>query len=269
MPPSAKMRKYAKKARPSRASVNSRVQRAVANMTGGYRRGMIPAMLRAGRNTTPTEIKSTDCQLYTATPIQFKTAGVIKDLLAMPGEGPGFYDRIGRRTRGLSLEVRGMIQPTLLNAAEVKQQFARVIIYYDRQTNGALPSIAAVLTDYDTGGAVTSGSVFNGVNMDNRDRFMIIRDRKFVLPAIGALGVTSANTATGLTHNSADLKESLVNYCEYIKLNGLETQYKNTSGGLASDISTGSFGIIVISSGDANATAAYSIAFNTRYKFLD
>lgn len=187
----------------------------------------------------------------------------------MPGEGASFYDRIGRRTRGLSLEVRGMIQPTLLNVAEVPQQFARVIIYYDRQTNGALPSIAAVLTDYETGGSPTSGTVFTGMNMDNRDRFMIIRDRKLVLPPIGALGVPSVATATGLTHNSADLKESMVNFCEYIKLGGLETQYKASAGGLAADISTGSFGIIVISSGDANATAAYSLKFNTRYKFYD
>lgn len=234
----------------------------------------VPAYLRARSNGVGTEIKSVDGNSYsteaggTAINLVSPAGGAAAQvLMLMPLEGSSFYNRIARRTRGISLEVRGHIKPTLANAAAKGLQYARIMIIYDRQANGAVPALSAILSDYDFGGNQTTFSQ-SGVNMDNRDRFLIIRDRKFLLPPIGINGVAPTTTSVGITTTNADMKDSCMNFTEFIKLNGLETQYKASSGGGIGDVSTGSFLIVAIDETDTS-TSGWALTFHTRYKFYD
>lgn len=254
-----------KAVRRARRGVSSQLTRAIG---GNISRALvsIPAALRARAGTGATEIKSIDGSNFATMPT-FLTAGVVQQAISnMPIEGSSFYNRIGRRTRGISLEFHGEVVPTLGNAAAVPQQYARIMIIYDRQPNGALPAIGDVLLDYDHSGNTNTWS-FSGLNMDNRDRYVVLRDRKILLPALGINGV--ASTTGSIPLFNGDDKASTMIYNEYIKLGGLETQYKASSSGAIGDVATGSYIMILISNADANATAAWKLQYNARYKFLD
>lgn len=229
---------------------------------GDVRARGIPANLYPGSRTGATELKSTD-QALTVSPIM--TAGTISLVVAPPLEGASFYQRIGRRIRMKSLEIRGEITPNNTNAAAVPQQFARIMVLYDRQTNGALPALADILTGFNAAGATTS-TVWDGLNMNNRDRFTVLRDRKLILNGLGINGATPANI-TGLSPDPNVDNTSYV-FREFIKLKGLETHFKASAGGVG-DIATGSIVLLTVSSADANAAPAWQLAYGARLKFYD
>lgn len=221
-----------------------------------------PANLYAPRGTGATELKCVDTQGSVTSP--FNTIGLVTLVLNPPVEGASFYNRIGRRIRMKSLHINGWIQPSGGNAAAVPPQYARILVLYDRQANGALPAGSDILQAYNAAGG-TSNTFIDGLNMNNRDRFTILRDRKVVLPALGVMGAT----ATSQTNLDPDpnLKKSL-NYQEFIKLKGLETHFKASAGGVG-DISTGALLMMTITYQDANATAAWQLQYGARLKFYD
>jgi len=228
-----------------------------------------PAGLSGGRGAT--ELKSIDSKLVSPPISSAGNVHIAQVVYASPLNGAAFYQRIGTRTRGKSLEIRGKIAQTNTNTAAVNSSFARVIILYDRQANGALPTIADILTDYAYDGS-TESNAFSGLNMNNRDRFLILRDRKIHLPAVGPLGIPPVNTtpAAVIVRETLTTDQSssfVVN--EFIKLKGLETHYKASTTGGIGDISTGSFLLFLISSGDLGYPAAYSMNYSARFKFFD
>lgn len=218
-----------------------------------------------------TELKTCDdnnkCLEVSGTPLNFYTVGggnSASVLLQMPVEGSSFYNRIARRTRGVSLRIKGYIQPTYSNNSAIKEQMGRVVIVYDRQPNGAVPSIATILLDYEQGGS-TSTSTFSSINPDQRDRFVILRDRQVLLPAIGVNGAANTTFASAV---NGDLKDSRFVFDEYIKLNGLETQYKASNTGAIGDIASGSYIILCISDRDTSSSA-WCLSYQARYSFYD
>lgn len=178
------------------------------------RASRIPASLMAQPRTGPTELKSTD---QATTAIAFLTAGTVALVVAPPLEGASFYQRVGRRIRMKSIELRGEIQPSNGNAAAVTRQFARLLVIYDRQANGALPAVADILTGYNAAGA-TSSTVYDGLNMNNRDRFLVLRDRKLYLPPLGINGATPAASQGVALVGNRDNEDLLIR--EFIKLKG-------------------------------------------------
>jgi len=248
-----------------RAPVGSRAVRRIMPRMRTLSR--LPAGLYSGRRTGATELKCVDGGAGFTT-LGFSAAGGTALVLPPPKNGSAFNNRIGTRTRAVSLELRGHIFTQNNNAAVHPQQFARVIVLYDRQTNGSLPSVADVLTDVKSDDSTSTGSVFCGINMNNRDRFLILRDRKIVLMPVGANGTASANGAAVFADPM--LPNSYM-YHEFIKLKGLESHYKaSSSPGVIGDIATGSFIILVISSEDADGTAnAWALKYGARFKFFD
>lgn len=262
----------ARKGRPARASVSSQVNRYTGT---NMRRGLMTAVLR-GRNT-PMEMRSVDTIIYNdqqtggtnyVGPLSLKKAGSIQILCQMPVEGPGVWNRISRRTRGHSLEIKGYIKPSLANATAQPAQYARVIVVYDRQANGAVPTLATVLAQYGYDGTAYT-DCYAGLNVDQRDRFKILRDRKILLPPLGVNGVAATTSSAAAFSSNGDLSDSLLNFHEYILLGDAETQYKATSSGGVTDISTGAYHIITFASDDASATSAWIFTFSTRYRFRD
>jgi len=184
----------------------------------------------------------------------------------MPQEGSSFYNRIGRRIRMKSIEIRGHIRPSYANAAQHGQQFVRILVIYDRQVNGAAPVLADILTAYSNAGG-TSSTAYDGLNMNNRDRFQVLRDRKVVLPSVGVNGAVSGSVQTTVEANQEN--QGLV-YHEFIKTNGLETQFKASSNpSVVGDVATGAYFIVTISSSDNNPTPCFLLNIGTRLKYYD
>lgn len=186
--------------------------------------------------------------------------------MVVPRLGSAFFNRLSNRTRAVSLQLTGNIGLTRTNAAGVQEDFMRIVVYYDRQANGANPSQSDLLLDTDPTGAATTTTVRSGVNINNRDRFMILRDRKVLLPNIGVGGVSPADTTFVTDLNVSSGKG--MNYQEFIKLKGLESLYNSTNGGTIGDISAGSFGILIFNS-DASGSPAWNFTLTARFKFLD
>lgn len=187
--------------------------------------------------------------------------------MQMPIEGGSFYNRIARRTRGVSLEIRGQFKPTLANSAAVPVLWCRAMLVYDRQTNGAVPSLSTVLQDYDEAGN-TFNSPYSGINMDNRDRFYVIRDRKFLLPALGINGVAPTTTSASVTTTDVGDVNNTMIWNEFIKLNGLETQYKANTTGAVGDIASGNY-LLILWTNQSSGTTAWAFDYMARYKFYD
>lgn len=219
-----------------------------------------PAALYPRNPTNAMALKCVD--VTTSGAVQSTTAPAV---LVVPLLGSAFFNRLSNRTRGVSLQLTGSINLTGSNAAALAQSYMRIIIYYDRQSNGANPSQATLLTDTNAAGTPGAVTPYSNLNMNNRDRFMVLRDRKVLLPEVG---INGASIDTNIVTTVNDLGKGGLAYQEFIKLKGLESLYNSTNGGTVGDISAGAFGILVFNS-DASGSPAWSFVLQTRFKFLD
>lgn len=146
-------------------------------------------------------------------------------------QGAGNNQRIGNKVSLKALRMKGQI----INLATALQTYGRLLVIYDKQPNGALPTYAAVMQTRDSAGAATS-TAFSDPNFDNKERFTILRDTTIVFPSVtNTLGVL---TNVGFDQQSkSDI--NIFNVDMYIKLKGLHTAYTGATAGIA-DISTGS-----------------------------
>lgn len=230
------------------------------------RRTLMPAGLVAPRRTAGTEVKSVDIP---ATNTNFGNAGAFATF-NLPVEGASFYNRIGRRIRMKSLHLRATIVLGGLNAAAITSPTpGRVMVVYDRQTNGAVPTAADLIAAYSAAGVVTNGPL-DGLNMNNRDRFIVLMDDQLIFPPIGINGATPASTALTFqagNDTQGQGPQGQFNINRFIKLRGLETHFKASAGNIG-DIATGSLLLFTISA-DGAANGAYQLYWTSRLKFLD
>lgn len=103
--------------------------------------------------------------------------------------------------------------------------------------------------------------------MNNKDRFLILRDRTVYLPALGVNGANPSANNYAICDVSQQSKNGNFIYEEYIKLHGLESHYKASTGGIG-DISTGAFLLVCIAQ-DSNGTPAWELFFSARFNFTD
>lgn len=146
-------------------------------------------------------------------------------------QGAGNNQRIGNKIALKALRMKGQI----LNLATAVQTYGRLLVIYDKQPNGALPTYASVMQTRDSAGAATN-TAFSDPNFDNKERFTILRDTTIVFPSV-------TNTVGVLTNVGFDQQAkndiNIFNVDMYIKLKGLHTAYTGATAGIA-DISTGS-----------------------------
>lgn len=259
----AAQRKYFNRVKRAR----SRYHGSYGTATHGYQRMAMrrmtgpPAALYPRVPTNALALKSVDVSSETFLFASSQSPAV----LVVPKLGSAFFNRLSNRTRGVSLHLIGQIAPTFSNAAIITQTFGRIIVYYDRQPNGANPATADILLDTHNDGSTTTNA-FSQINMNNRDRFMILRDRKVVLPEIAIDGVGGNQVGGVITDPNCGDKG--FRYTEFIKLNHLESLYNSTNGGTIGDISSGAFGILVVSN-DSSGSPGWLLDISVRFKFLD
>lgn len=160
------------------------------------------------------------------------------------------FNRIGRKINLRSLQIRCVLTPTDLTT---NAQMVRMLLVYDRQTNGAAPTYADVIKSQNIAGT-TSSLAGDMVNLDNRDRFEIIRDKIFSF---------NFGDSAGYAPSPGSYECS-----EYIRLQDRPTVYNAGAAGTVGDIQSGSLYIFWIST-QAAATGATLQNLTYRTRFID
>lgn len=174
--------------------------------------------------------------------------------------GSTYVNRTGRRIEMQSIRINGQIEP-IPRTNTNNSDYVRVIIFYDRQTNGAVPLVADVLATTDQAAANTTTS-YSGLNLNNRDRFTILMDYRCELPSY--TNTTGVITAPGFQDQT---KEYTID--RYIKLKGLLTQFKaDSSPAVIGDIATGGLFLLTLGANTAG-TEGWQGVFETRLRFTD
>lgn len=150
--------------------------------------------------------------------------------------------RDGRQVTIKSVQLRGWAYPADSN---VSSQKCRVLIVWDNAVNGALPTVADILT-------VSSANSFPLVN--NAHRFTIIWDKSFVIGQVSDTATQSFAVSPGII----DL--------EYYKRLNAVTQYSGTTAAIGS-IQNGALYMVTIGVQAAAAGAVAQVV--TRVRFTD
>jgi len=173
--------------------------------------------------------------------------------------GSSMFNRLGRKVSLKSVHLQGFFNWS--NASMPGGQFARLIIVYDKQPNGALPVFSDIFKDQDasTGADHATTQPTSGVNLSNRDRFEIIADRRFFLPAQA--------TIAGDVSTSATVDPM---HCEiFHKLKNRETHYKaDSTVPVIGDIATGSLLFVTVGN-IASGSEAWALLASIRVRYTD
>lgn len=182
-------------------------------------------------------------------------------------EGSSFFNRIGRRIAMKSVEWKGVIYPVIVTNQNVSNGQLRFMIVYDRQPNGALAAVSDILLDTDNQGN-TSTNNESGINLNNRDRFSVVMDKKMATPQY-AFTTGTPNQITDTWPTDGAFQEGCgAQIHEFRKLHGIETHYKaSSSPAVIGDIATGALLGVLIS--DANASGAWELDLTTRLRYFD
>lgn len=165
----------------------------------------------------------------------------LTELNAVP-QGATSFNRIGTKIviKNITFSCLFQLLGTIPASANV-----RYLIVYDAQPNGAFPAYTDILSNNVTSGATH----YSGVNMSNRARFTILRDRQFTLDENGGNG--SQYTAK-----------------EFIRTK-LECQYRTNTATIG-DITTGALYFMAFATPTGTAVSYVSIGSPLcRIRFYD
>lgn len=173
------------------------------------------------------------------------TLDITGDIVLINGVATGtdFTDRIGRRTNCVSVQLRGWFSPVNATTSVGVGDMIRILLIHDSQTNGVAPTIANIFQ--------TTIDVNSFMNLDNRERFKVLYDKKvYVAPF-------NATVATQNTNNMPIIDV-------YKKCN-IPTIYEGTAATVGS-VSSGAIWLVCWSQ-----SAAATVVFNgtTRVRFVD
>lgn len=191
--------------------------------------------------------------------------------LNMVQPGAGMWNRNGRRIYLKSMMLDLNIEPFSL-ARSCVSDTAKIALVYDSQPNGALPTQGDIWLDYDQSGNQVANSL-SSINLNNRDRFLILRHWTLDLPAatITATCVPSLTFPNAIQMVTAGGDSKYGGHIrEFVKLKGLTTQYKSDSNPCTiADISTGSLLLVTLATNVAGADAFNIPEFNCRLRYYE
>jgi len=185
---------------------------------------------------------------------QVNTTGTFT-LLHAPIPGTDYTQRIGRKTNAKSVYIRGRVQSEAASSAVTSvngpAQLTRMIVFIDSQPNIATPVVTDLLVSADPA---------SQLNLNNRDRFKIVRDETFFIdPYIVDASVTAATVKFNRTGHNLEC---------YNKLN-LETIFNAGSAGTIADITTGALYMFWIGSNPAGTGSDANAIVSARVRYLD
>jgi len=230
---------------PARRRAASAMRHAAARdlRVGGYREAQALANLAVrGLQLAPGELKSVDTYLA---PAETFWSGN-RTLLNGIARGDDITERNGRQVTLKSVEINLVCRPSPV-ADNPVPQVVRFLLVYDRQTNATALTIDQVLSA--TGSAHV---VICPKNLENRDRFLILRDMKF--------GVHSSS--------SANFQSAPKMMKVYQTLN-LPVTFNAGDAATVADITTGSLYGIIMSDADPASAVAPMISYSCRVRYAD
>lgn len=197
------------------------------------------------------EVKSVDISLGTLT---IASASQNAVPLYDSASGADLYQRIGRKVNLKSVRVRGYFVPANTGGS-VAAENIRVILYTDNQfTSGSTGATTDLLQDLDDGGA-THLNPLSGVNLNNRDRFKILRDMYTQMPFIA-----QADSVIEIGTQGGTVKE-IITVDWFVNLRGFEISH---SGNAAGDITKGNVCLQAI-----GGVGNWTFTFTSRVRFTD
>lgn len=196
--------------------------------------------------------EETKWSTFSATPAP--VAGTPVDyVLNNLAKGDDRNTRTGNRIRMVSLQIRAIIQPAPVH---VEGCCVRLIVFLDKQCNGAAPTFANLFSDPTA--ALQYLSPFNPNTVPSR--FKILKDKRWVLNALTATATTPA-TGVVSTMSTAQAYTNII-----IKLKKRFTQYGDGNAGTVADIIKPSLYMLWMT--DAVATAP-GISQEVVFRFKD
>lgn len=168
--------------------------------------------------------------------------------------GAGYFNRIGSKIRMKSIQLRGVIT----QSATAVEGYLRMLIVYDKQSNGTLPDLVDIIESRNNAGTALT-TIYSQAKTENRERFEIIRDKVWRNPSATFTGGVQTN---GPSYPGVD---DSWEFNEFIKLNSKKVSYKNSTGGI-SDITTGSLMVFFFCAG---TDSAWTCNWSSRLRFYD
>lgn len=170
--------------------------------------------------------------------------------------GSGYFNRIGSKINMKNLHIRGFV----VNNGSSVSDMGRIIVVYDRQTNGALPPLTTILSQRDSAGTAQQSGT-SEVNLDYRDRFIILRDYEIYFPSVTFTGGVETNGP----QFPGEMSRLDVNM--FIPMKDLLVHYKASSAPpVVGDISCGGVYIYCVSS---NAANPWQFQYSGRLRYDD
>lgn len=182
------------------------------------------------------------------------------EILNTPIKGDDRYERNGRAIRMKSIQIQARVGITLPTTTDITEDYLRYMIVYDKQSNGAPPSLGDLLRDSNAGNQT---SAFSQINLDNRDRFEILKDVAFPTAYF-----SPATAASRTNQNILDKVRSTVNVDLFIPLKGREVVFNSNNAGSAADIQTGALYLMTTNQETANNNL-YTMEYTTRLRYYD
>jgi len=175
-------------------------------------------------------------------------------LLCVPQQGDDMTNRDGRKIKLQSLYIRGLIrmEPTITPSSpeEVSSQLCRVIIFVDYQPNAAAPGVTDVLKE-----ALPQSQL----NLNNRDRFKIIKDKTFVFDSF-IYNTTATQSVAAMNRTIHPVK--------IFKRLNINTIFNATNGTTIASISSGALYMLCIGTEAAGGTDG-NLVVSTRVRFSE
>lgn len=191
---------------------------------------------RAPVSYIPRFVGRSDWQAYDTNISLSSTSTMQYQTLFLPTPGTASNSRYGDRTLSKFLNYNIVISP---NLNQTTTHYVRVIIYYDRQPNGANATTPAPLATTDT---------LAMPNVDLRYRFLILRD----------WFVCTTTPATSPPGSLNDIKDDFIQRGR-IPLNDIVTQFTGSAGTIA-DVASGSINICCLSDGTINMPSVLGVS---------
>lgn len=168
---------------------------------------------------------------------------IVQDSLVHIVQGPEEDQRIGRKCTIKSIHMRGQfILSTATNPA-IAGDRVRVIVYQDKQTNGATATVANLLQTSD---------IDSFRNLENSGRFKYLLDKTYTLNAMAASG----NGSTDQTFES-------VRHFKWDKNCNIPIEYSATTGSMT-EIRSNNIGVMMI----PHVSNISTFAFHWRVRYI-